>query len=62
MSGSDLAGYNSDNFDVPMLIAEFERVGIPFPEKETKLVDVLKIERMVNGSSINIFLSDRNSL
>ncbi len=52
LSGSDLAGYNSDNFDVPMLMAEFDRVGIAFPEPETKLVDVLKIERMVNGHTL----------
>ena len=52
LTGSDLAGYNSDNFDVPMLMAEFDRVGISFPEPETKLVDVLKIERMVNGHTL----------
>ena len=52
LSGSDLAGYNSDNFDVPMLMAEFDRVGISFPEPETKLVDVYKIERMVNGHTL----------
>ncbi len=52
LSGSDLAGYNSDNFDVPMLIAEFDRVGIAFPEPETKLVDVYKIERLVNGHTL----------
>lgn len=52
LSGSDLAGYNSDNFDVPMLMAEFDRVGISFPEPETKLVDVYKIERLVNGHTL----------
>ena len=47
LSGCDLAGYNSDNFDVPMLVEEFGRVGITFPEAETCFVDVLKIERLV---------------
>ena len=52
MSGCDLAGYNSDNVDVPMLIEEFGRVGITFPEKETKFIDVLKIERKVNSHKL----------
>jgi len=52
LSGSDLAGYNSDNFDIPMLIEEFSRVGIPFPEKNTNFIDVLKIERKVNSHKL----------
>jgi DNA polymerase-3 subunit epsilon len=52
LSGCDLAGYNSDNFDVPMLIEEFMRVEIAFPEKETKFIDVLKIERKVNSHKL----------
>ena len=47
-----MAGYNSDNFDVPMLIEEFGRVGVAFPEKETKFIDVLKIERKVNSHKL----------
>lgn len=27
---SDLAGYNSDRFDVPMLMEEFHRIGLNF--------------------------------
>ncbi|MCR9288928.1 MAG: 3'-5' exonuclease [Bacteroidetes bacterium] len=52
LSGSNLAGYNSDNFDVPMLIEEFNRVGITFPEPDTKFIDVLKIERLVNSHTL----------
>jgi DNA polymerase-3 subunit epsilon len=52
LSGCDLAGYNSDNFDVPMLIEEFQRCGIDFPEADTKFLDVLKIERMVNSHTL----------
>ena len=52
LSGCDLAGYNSDNFDVPMLIEEFTRVGVSFPDKETKFIDVLKIERKVNSHKL----------
>ncbi len=49
LSGCDLAGYNSDNFDVPILVEEFARAGIDFPEEGTRLIDVLKIERNVNS-------------
>ena len=52
LSGCDLAGYNSDNFDIPLLIEEFNRVGIEFPEQDIHFIDVLKIERKVNGHTL----------
>ncbi len=52
LAGCDLAGYNSDNFDVPMLIEEFSRAGIEFPEEGTNFIDVLKMERMVNSHTL----------
>ncbi len=39
----DLAGYNSNKFDVPMLIEEFLRCGIQFDVKKRRLVDVQNI-------------------
>ena len=51
-SGCDLAGYNSDTFDVPLLIAEFQRCGISFPEGGVSFIDVLKIERIVNSHKL----------
>lgn len=39
----DLAGYNSNKFDVPMLVEEFFRVGIDFDFQERKLVDVQNV-------------------
>lgn len=39
----DLAGYNSNKFDVPMLIEEFLRCGIKFDIKKRRLVDVQNI-------------------
>ncbi len=39
----DLAGYNSNKFDVPMLIEEFLRCGIQFDIKKRRLVDVQNI-------------------
>jgi DNA polymerase-3 subunit epsilon len=43
--GCDLGGFNSDNFDIPLLMEEFHRVGIEFPTWELCFVDVLKNER-----------------
>lgn len=43
MAGCDLAGYNSNKFDIPLLIEEFTRVGIDFELGDRKLVDVQNI-------------------
>ena len=43
LEGCDLAGYNSNRFDIPMLMEEFLRVGIDFELKGAKLVDVQNI-------------------
>lgn len=40
---ADLAGYNSDRFDVPMLMEEFHRIGINFDISKRRLIDVQKI-------------------
>ena len=41
--GCDLAGYNSNRFDVPMLVEEFALCGIDIHVMEKKLVDVQNI-------------------
>ena len=48
-AGCDLAGYNSNQFDIPMLAAEFRRCGYVFPDGDTHFVDILMIERLVNS-------------
>lgn len=40
---SDLAGYNSNRFDIPMLIEEFSRVGIDFDMSKRRTIDVQRI-------------------
>ncbi|TNE66989.1 MAG: 3'-5' exonuclease [Bacteroidetes bacterium] len=40
---SDLAGYNSNRFDVPMLMEEFARVGMEFDVSRRRLIDVQRI-------------------
>eukprot|EP00388_Colpodella_angusta_P022355 GDKJ01057155.1.p4 GENE.GDKJ01057155.1~~GDKJ01057155.1.p4 ORF type:complete len:318 (-),score=30.87 GDKJ01057155.1:1632-2585(-) len=40
---ADLAGYNSNKFDIPMLLEEFLRVGVDFDMADRKFVDVQNI-------------------
>ena len=40
---SDLAGYNSNKFDVPLLVEEFLRAGVDFSLENRNLVDVQNI-------------------
>jgi DNA polymerase-3 subunit epsilon len=43
LDSCDIAGYNSNRFDIPMLVEEFLRAGVEFDLKGRKLVDVQKI-------------------
>ena len=43
LEGCDLAGYNSNKFDIPMLVEEFLRCDIEFEIKGRKLIDVQNI-------------------
>ncbi len=43
IGNADLAGYNSNKFDVPMLVDEFIRVGVTFEMKGRRMVDVQNI-------------------
>lgn len=47
LSGCDLVGYNLITYDVPLLAAEFRRVGesYPWPGQDTKIIDVQNIFR-----------------
>ena len=43
VNGCDLAGYNSDRFDIPLLVEELLRAEIAFDFKDIKTVDVQTI-------------------
>lgn len=43
IGNADLAGYNSNKFDIPMLVDEFLRVEYPFEMKGRRMVDVQNI-------------------
>ena len=42
-TGSDIAGFNSNNFDVPLLAEEFLRAGIDFDFSKCRLIDACTI-------------------
>lgn len=43
IGNADLAGYNSNRFDVPMLMEEFDRAGLEFSIEKRRLIDVQRI-------------------
>ena len=43
IEGCDLAGYNSINFDIPLLVEEFLRANVDIDLKRRKFVDVMVI-------------------
>ena len=43
LDGCDIAGYNSNRFDIPLLMEEFLRVEVEFDMKGRKLIDVQNI-------------------
>lgn len=59
----DLAGYNSNRFDIPMLVEEFIRAGIEVDLKDRKLVDVQKVFHMMEQRTLGAaykFYCDKN--
>ncbi len=42
-NGCDIAGYNSNKFDVPLLIEEFNRAGVAFEKEGRRFIDVQNI-------------------
>lgn len=43
LTGCDIAGYNSNRFDIPMLDQEFQRAGVKFDFSKARFVDVQTI-------------------
>ncbi|MER3497309.1 MAG: DNA polymerase III subunit epsilon [Chitinophagaceae bacterium] len=53
LDGCDLAGYNSNRFDIPMLVEEFLRAGVEFDIRNRKLVDVQKIFHLMEQRTLS---------
>ena len=51
--GADIMGYNSDRFDIPLLVNEFKRCGIDFNLEGRDYIDVLKLERLVKRNDLS---------
>jgi DNA polymerase-3 subunit epsilon len=49
----DLAGYNSNRFDIPMLVEEFLRSGLDFDVASRHLLDVQKIYHMMEPRTLS---------
>jgi DNA polymerase-3 subunit epsilon len=58
LDGCDLGGYNSNRFDVPMLVEEFLRAGIGFDENR-RYIDMqrifMKMEPRTLGAALKFF-------
>ena len=49
----DLAGFNSDNYDVPLLSAEFERSGLEGVDWNPNLLDIMKLYRLLYPNTLS---------
>lgn len=45
-SNSDLGGYNVKNFDIPLLMSEFNRIGLEFNTEKVYIADAMAIFRL----------------
>ncbi|TDB60862.1 3'-5' exonuclease [Arundinibacter roseus] len=53
LEGCDLAGFNSNRFDVPLLVEEFLRVGVDFDLKNRRLIDAQRIFHMMEPRNLS---------
>lgn len=53
LDGCDIAGYNSNRFDIPLLVEEFLRVEVDFDMKGRKLVDVQKVFHLMEQRTLS---------
>lgn len=52
LENADLAGYNSNRFDIPLLVEEFLRADMPFETEDRKFIDVQKIFHMMEKRTL----------
>ena len=53
LDNCDLAGYNSNRFDIPLLVEEFLRIGMEFDTRGRKLVDVQRVFHMMEQRTLS---------
>ncbi len=49
----DIGGYNSNRFDVPLLVEEFLRAGLEFSVEGRKLIDVQRVFHMMEQRTLS---------
>lgn len=52
LDACDLAGYNSNRFDIPLLVEEFLRAEMEFDTSDRKFIDVQKIFHMMEKRTL----------
>jgi DNA polymerase III subunit epsilon len=52
IGNGDLAGYNSNRFDIPILLEEFDRAGIRFDLSKRRMIDVQRIFYMMEPRTL----------
>lgn len=63
LENCDLAGYNSNRFDLPLLVEEFLRAGLNFDISDKHLLDVQKVYHMMEPRTLSAayrFYCDKN--
>lgn len=63
LDNCDLAGYNSNRFDLPLLVEEFLRAGLNFDISDKHLLDVQKVYHMMEPRTLSAaykFYCDKN--
>ena len=53
LENCDLGGYNSNRFDIPLLMEEFLRIGMDWDVKTRRLLDVQKIFHMMEQRTLS---------
>ncbi|MBO9155288.1 exonuclease domain-containing protein [Chitinophaga sp. GCM10012297] len=53
LENCDIAGYNSNRFDIPMLVEEFLRAGLTFDVSNRRFVDVQKIFHLMEKRTLS---------
>ncbi len=52
LENCDLAGYNSNRFDIPMLVEEFLRAGLEFSTDGIKMIDVQRVFHLMEQRTL----------
>jgi len=53
IAGCDVAGFNSNRFDIPMLVNEFGRCGITWDWRQGRLIDVGNLYKIENPRTLS---------